>query len=208
MGNEVRWKVVGKGTVELVFTSGKKVILTNVLHVPDMRRNLVSGDLLGKPGIRVVFESGKLILLKNENFVGKGYACNGMIKFSLNESNSSAYMIESVTLWHSRLAHIGYSTLKFMSKNGLIPYTDSQNDKCEVCIRSKFTKKPFPSVERSSQILDLIHTDICELNDILTLGGRRYFITFIDHCSRYVYVHLLKNKYEAFIMFKIYKVEV
>ena len=125
MGNEVRSKVVGKGTVELVFTSGKKVILTNVLHVPDMRRNLVSGDLLGKPGIQVVFKSGKLILSKNGNFVGKGYACNGMIKFSLNESSPSAYMIESVALWHGRLAHIGYSTLKFMSKNGLISYTDS-----------------------------------------------------------------------------------
>ena len=95
-----------------------------------------------------------------------------------------------------------------MSKNGLISYTDSQNDKCKVCIRSKFTKKYFPSVERSSQILDLIHTDICELNGILTRGGRRYFITFIDDCSRYVHVYLLKNKDEAFSMFKIYKAEV
>ncbi|XP_058755031.1 uncharacterized protein LOC131628179 [Vicia villosa] len=46
MGNEVRSRVVGTGSVELNFTSGKKVTLVNVLHVPDMNRNLVSGDLL------------------------------------------------------------------------------------------------------------------------------------------------------------------
>ena len=54
MGNEGRSKVVGVGNVDLNFTSGKKVTLTNVLHVPDMSRNLVSGDLLGKPGIKSV----------------------------------------------------------------------------------------------------------------------------------------------------------
>lgn len=34
MGNEVRSRVVGKGPVELNFTSGKRVTLVNVLHVP------------------------------------------------------------------------------------------------------------------------------------------------------------------------------
>ena len=33
MGNEKRSKVEGKGTIDLFFTSGKKVLLTNVLYV-------------------------------------------------------------------------------------------------------------------------------------------------------------------------------
>lgn len=80
MGNEGRSKVLGKGTIEVVFTSGKKITLINVLYVPYMNKNLVSGDLLGKSGIKAVFESGKLILSKSGNFVGKGYSCDGMIK--------------------------------------------------------------------------------------------------------------------------------
>ena len=48
MGNEGKSKVFGKGNVELAFTSGKKVTLTNVLHVLDMNRNLVNEVLLGK----------------------------------------------------------------------------------------------------------------------------------------------------------------
>ena len=103
MGNEVRSKVVGTGSVELNFTSGKKVTLVNVLHVPDMNRNLVSGDLLGKPGIKPVYESGKLILTRNGIFVGKGYSAEGMIKLCttdniINEISNSAYMLESISL--------------------------------------------------------------------------------------------------------------
>ncbi|KAI5406023.1 hypothetical protein KIW84_052687 [Lathyrus oleraceus] len=86
MGNEVRAKVVGTGSVELNFTSGKKVTLVNVLHVPDMNRSLVSRDLLRKPGIKSVYESGKLILTHNGIFVGKGYSAEGMIKLCTTDN--------------------------------------------------------------------------------------------------------------------------
>ena len=35
-----------------------------------------------------------------------------------------------------------------------------------------------------------------------------YFITFIDDCTRYYYVYLLRSKYEALDVFKHYKNEV
>jgi transposase InsO family protein len=56
---------------------------------------------------------------------------------------------------------------------------------------------------------ELIHSDICEMmNGELTKGGKRYFITFIDDCTRFCYVYLMKTKDEALHYFKIYKVEV
>lgn len=58
MINEVRSRVVGTRSIEIKFTSEKKVILVNVIHVLDMNRNLVSGDLNMNLG---VYESGKLI---------------------------------------------------------------------------------------------------------------------------------------------------
>ena len=56
------------------------------------------------------------------------------------------------------------------------------------------TKKPFPKVERNSQLLELVHSDICEINDMLTRGEKRYFITFIDDYSHFTYVYLLRTK--------------
>ena len=67
------------------------------------------------------------------------------------------------------------------------------------------TKKSFPKVNRNSQLLELVHSDICELNGILNRGGNRYFITFIDDCSRYTYVYLMRSKDEAFNKFICYK---
>jgi transposase InsO family protein len=46
------------------------------------------------------------------------------------------------------------------------------------------------------------------MNGELTKGGKRYFMTFIDDCTRFCYVYLLKSKDEALRYFKIYKAEV
>ena len=209
MGNDNSAKVCGQGTVELNFTSGKKLSLVNVLHVPDLRKNLVSASLLCKRGFKIVMESDKIILLKNEMYVGKGYCTEGMFKLNINEVNISVYVVDSCDLWHSRLAHLNYKSIEYMHKHNYINLSNKDfNKKCEICIQSKITKKPFPKVERNTHLLELIHSDICELNGNITRGGKRYFITFIDDCSRFTYVYLLRNKDEAFEIFKKYKLEV
>uniref|UniRef100_A0A2N9EDW1 Retrovirus-related Pol polyprotein from transposon TNT 1-94-like beta-barrel domain-containing protein n=1 Tax=Fagus sylvatica TaxID=28930 RepID=A0A2N9EDW1_FAGSY len=67
MGNHNTAKVLGTGTVELILSSGKKLKLTNVYHVPDIKKNLVSASLLSKNGVKAVLESDKLILSKFGN---------------------------------------------------------------------------------------------------------------------------------------------
>lgn len=211
MGNNQSVKVLGQGSVEINFTSGKKLTLTNVLHVPDVRKNLVSASLLCKKGFKVILESDKLVLLKGDLYVGKGYCTNGMFMLSveMNKVNSCAYIVDSCSLWHARLAHLNIKSLRYMHKNNYINLSDNDFSKnCEICVQAKITKKSFPKNERNTQLLELIHSDICELNGVLTRGGKRYFITFIDDFSKFTYVYLMRNKDEAFEMFKRYKVEV
>ena len=59
---------------------------------------------------------------------------------------------------------------------------------------------------RSSNILEIIHTDICCPD--MDMHGQKYFVTFIDDYSRYMYVYLLHNKHEALDAFKVFKAEV
>ena len=206
MGNHNTSDVLGKGTVELEFTSSKTLVLTNVYHVPDIRKNLVSASVLCNKGLKAVIEAGKVILSKNNVFVGQGYSCNGMFKLSINKVNIYAYLIESsIDVWHARLSHVNFRSIKFMSKHGLISCTNDNFGKCETCLQAKMTKKPFPKNERTSKLLEIIHSDICELNGHLTRGGNRYFITFIDDHSRFTYVYLLRTKDQAFDMFKLFK---
>ncbi|GJW07963.1 pol polyprotein [Tanacetum coccineum] len=113
MGNSATADIKGEGDVILKMTSEKELKLTNVLYVPEIRKNLVSGWLLNKFGFRLVFESDKFVLSKNQMYVGRGYAMNGMFKLNvmvvkneINKMNSSAYLIESSNVWHGRLGHV------------------------------------------------------------------------------------------------------
>jgi transposase InsO family protein len=73
-------------------------------------------------------------------------------------------------------------------------------------VQFKQLRKPHKAVEaRNLAPLDLIHSNLCEMNGILTKGGKQYFITFIDDSTRFCYVYLLKSKDEALHYFKTYK---
>nr|GFA44301.1 hypothetical protein [Tanacetum cinerariifolium] len=220
MGDKHTSKVIGSGNVEIQFTSRKKLTLMNVLHVPNIRKNLVSSFKLCKNGVKAVIESDKVILSKANVFIGKAYAFNGMFKLNINKITSSAYFPDcnfisnfsiecsAFNLWHNYLGHINYKTMKDMLKQSIISYNGEHKDKCKICVEAKLKRKPFPKVDRQFEILELVHYDICELNGQLTRGGNRYFITFVDDCSRYTYVYLLKSKDQAFETFKFYKAEV
>ena len=57
---------------------------------------------------------------------------------------------------------------------------------CESYLLDKMTRSPFKEKdERASDVLGLIHTDVCEPMNINTRGGCYYFITFTDNLSRY-----------------------
>jgi hypothetical protein len=81
--------------------------------------------------------------------------------------------------------------------------------KCHVCVEAKQPRKPHKAAVMGELApLELIHSDICEMNGELTKGGKRYFITFIDDCTRFCYMYLMKTKDEALHYFKTYKAEV
>ncbi|XP_071933566.1 uncharacterized protein [Coffea arabica] len=181
LGDSRTANVLGKGKVFLKLTSGKTLALNDVLHVPNIRANLVSVALLGKVGVKVSFESGKIIMTKNNVFVGKGYCNQGL--FVLNISNvinenasSSAYIVDSISLWHARLGHVNIGYIKKMQSCGLISGINDNMDKCEICAEAKITKKSCITVHRETELLNLIHTDLGDLKQTMTRGGKRLYV--------------------------------
>ncbi|CAM8925101.1 unnamed protein product [Rhodiola kirilowii] len=215
MGNSATSEVKGKGSVILKMTSGKELKLTNVSYVPDIRKNLVSGALLDAHGFKIVFESQKVVLSKNGMYVGRGYVKDGMWKLNviaiktINKESSSVYLLESSNLWHGRLGHVNYDSIRNLMKLNYIPklQIDSEH-KCEICVEAKLTRTSFHSVERDTEPLDLIHSDLCDLKFMPTRGGNKYFVTFIHDSSKYCSIYLLKSKDEAVEKFAMFKLEV
>ena len=154
-------------------------------------------------------------MTRNRQFVGKEYCSQGLFMLIrleiMNEYASTyfAHMIDSCDLWHGRSGHVGFSYIKKMKIIGLLHNVAiSDHDKCKICVESKSTKKSCKSLQRKSEFLELIHSDLGDLKNNLTRGGKKFYITFIDDCSKYTVVYLLRSKNEAFEIFLEYKSEV
>ena len=63
------------------------------------------------------------------------------------------------------------SRLEFIPKLEVV-----KGSKCQSCVQAKQSRKPFKGLEEKRDLtpLDLIHSDLCEMNRLLTRGGKRY----------------------------------
>ncbi|GJW12922.1 putative reverse transcriptase domain-containing protein [Tanacetum coccineum] len=111
-------------------------------------------------------------------------------------------------LWHARLGHVHFKRMQDMSKDGLISTFDMDTGKYKTCILTKITKKVFQNVKSETEVLELIHSDLCDLHATPLLENKKYFVTFIDNASKFCYVYLLHTKDEALDIFKVFKTEV
>ena len=82
-------------------------------------------------------------------------------------------------------------------------------DTCEPCLLGKMTKTPFSrTMERATNLLEIIHTDVYGSMIVEACGGCRYFLTFTDDLRRYGYIYLMKHKSQTFEKFKEFQSEV
>jgi hypothetical protein len=83
MGNGSCAHVLGAGTVNLKFTSGKTMLLKNVHHVSSIKKNLVSSSMMCRDGYKIILESNKYVVSRHGTFIGKGYDCGGLFRLFL-----------------------------------------------------------------------------------------------------------------------------
>ena len=100
--------------------------------------------------------------------------------------------------------------MKKLHTDGLLEPLDYESlGTCEPCLIGKMTKTPFSgTMERATDFLEIIHTDVCGLMNVKAHGGYRYSLTFTDDLSRYGYIYLMKHKSKTFEKFKEFQSEV
>ncbi|KAG9450658.1 hypothetical protein H6P81_010623 [Aristolochia fimbriata] len=88
-----------------------------------------------------------------------------------------------------------------------LPEIDHPDQLCEWCMKGKQHRLPFEAghSQRARRPLELVHTDIAGPFEVTSLGGNRYYLTFIDDFSRYTWVYFLKEKSEALNKLKEFK---
>ena len=112
--------------------------------------------------------------------------------------------INPAYFWHYRLGHISLKCMKKLHDDGLLTLSDfGLFEARESCLLGKMTKSPFAkSCKRASELLELIHSDVCGPMSTTARGVYQYFVTFTDDLSRYGYIYLTRHKSETFEKFK------
>ncbi|KAK1650752.1 hypothetical protein QYE76_068557, partial [Lolium multiflorum] len=164
-------------------------------------------------------ENNGCSIFMNNIFYGRAPEKNGLFLLDLDSSDTHIHNIDakriklndnSTYMWHCRLGHIGVKRMKKLHTDGLLESLDFESlDRCEACLMGKMTKTPFSGMmERATDLLEIIHTDVCGPMSVASRGGYRYVLTFTDDLSRYGYIYLMKHKSETFEKFKEFQSEV
>lgn len=108
--------------------------------------------------------------------------------------------------YHRRLNHVGLKPLKRLLKLHNISPTVSNEievQKCDVCVQGKMHRHPFKSrLNYCASVFGAqVHSDVCSFEEV-SREGFQYFITFVDDCSKGVWVFPMKLKSDYFHFFK------
>nr|GEV20233.1 zinc finger, CCHC-type [Tanacetum cinerariifolium] len=106
---------------------------------------------------------------------GNGLGTKGSVdgsSYSLKAFMSTSKLNDSI-LRHARLGHVHFKRMQDMSKYGLIPTFNMDIEKYKTCMLTKITKKPFQNVKRVTKVLELIHSELCDLDAIPSLGNKK-----------------------------------
>ena len=108
---------------------------------------------------------------------------------SLRDTIAIAEASTDTSLWYHRLGHISKKGMKMLLSKGKLPKLKSIDfDMCESCILGKQKNVSFLKIGKTlkAKTLELVHIDLWGPSTVASLGGSRYYITFIDDSSKKV----------------------
>jgi len=105
-----------------------------------------------------------------------------------------------IRLHHYRLGHPSFTTLVVIFPF-LFKGFENKHFVCEIYELAKHKRSVFPLINKRSLVpFEFIHSDIWDPAPIRSLSGVRWFVTFIDDCTRVTWLFLLKSKSEVSIV--------
>ncbi|SMR41582.1 unnamed protein product [Zymoseptoria tritici ST99CH_1E4] len=211
---------VGVGKVVLSALRPKGVtelVLTKVIHVPQMSVNLVSVSSINRNNTNYVSTHGSCYfedktteevlftgtqygsLWKLDISLGRTYNAHWsedpeiMSAFNTSFFNSNTVRRLPLLIWHERLGHIGDTPLREMLHRREIAFIDEKFS-CESCNRNKLKQK-FATSEpvRAQNLLTKVYIDLGgPLPDLIS--GEVYYLLIVDDYTRYGWLYTLKTK--------------
>jgi hypothetical protein len=217
-----REKFIAEGTESMQMkliddqNRSKLVILIEMLYLSQLQYNLISIIKLGKKKIEtllsLLIKTSKL-LMKNDviaivDIINSQYVLRG--NFIELKALAKLSGLE-IRIWHIRMRHLRYDNLiklqNQMNKLNLMSKSKSI-EICESCMIDR-QKRNVNKTSRTSvsKFLEIVHTDLRRLLS-RTRSDHAHYMTFRNDWSDVIWVHLLRNKNQAFDAFKAFQTNI
>eukprot|EP00253_Pinus_taeda_P027232 PITA_27232 len=124
MGDDGRYSATGISTISFERESGKPFVLKEVMHVPGLKKNLISVAMLEDKGYDVVFSEGKAFLRSKTTGETRkiGVRVRNLYQLHVDGCAAMAGKAEGLVsrddgeLWHRRLGHLHHGALKILQQ--------------------------------------------------------------------------------------------
>ncbi|PPQ83602.1 hypothetical protein CVT26_001384 [Gymnopilus dilepis] len=216
--NKQKFSAIGKGEMVVDIPNGadiSKLQLTEVLYSPEVGYTLISVGQLDE--VKLTFGEGKLVITDPDGVkVGEvPRTAKGLYRVE-HEGEEANPAEETLTLdqFHRRMGHISPFIAQKLVDNGFVTGVRLESTPsgepffCESCVYAKATRKSVPKQregERAKEFGGEVHSDVWGPSPVESKGGKRYYITFTDDCTRLTHIYLLAQKSEAFQSYKDYE---
>ena len=216
MGNDQPCEIEGIGTVKISMFDGVARTLHNVRFIPRIRKNLISLGVLDSRGYQCVIGGGSIDVVtgKGQILIRAQKQSKNLYILQGNTIQGTALAIssqEEVTqLWHNRLGHMSEKGLKKLLQQNLLPgLKSSKLEFCEHCVYGKHKRSSFGvGKHNSKEILVYVHSDVWGKSPVPSHSGKEYYVSFVDDCTRYVWIYFMHLKSEVFSIFLKWKAQV
>ena len=218
--NNKVFHAIGMGDLQIKVPNGttsNKVLLKDTLHAPDLCLTVVSIGRIVKAGYTVQFAGNSCEIKggQDDRVIGRiPVGANGLFRvehtFAATDNPTSAEAVDILTL-HRRLGHISVDAICALIRAGSITGVHVIDDFppfiCDSCEYAKTTRKQIHKERVAPQAQafgEEVHTDVWGPSPTLSLGGRKYYVTFTDDHTRFTRLEVLRSKDEAFQAYKAF----
>lgn len=165
------------------------------------------GQLLEK-GFLVTMEDEIMSLLQSNIEKNRTFKVN--VKSTDVDCLNVVHSDDESWLWHRRYVHLNFRSLGDLRTKGMVigvPSVRQPLDICEVCMKGKQARWPFvvEAPSRDTHALGVVHSDVCGPLEVPSLGGNKYFVSFVDELIRMLWLYLVKAKSEVLEVFKKFR---
>lgn len=211
------------GDVPLRMKHGEVRTLNQVLHAPQMTKNLVSVRHISKEwSVKTECHENSCNIVDTHSGVTIMTAQIHSYLYLLDCSSAAGHTSDSVQvaakaspedpvfLWHCCLDHLSLKRMQLILNGGM--YREKPKFKlsgdllCEACELSKSKRRNPKNSDpvQATELLSLVHTDLCGPMSTPLLGGARFFMAITDDWTRFTVIHFLRHKSEVFGKFVDY----